>query len=124
MTTTLECKTPERAAGRVEYVLPPVNIREEKDTYVLEADMPGVARDSLEITLEGSELTLVGRRTQASTPGEVLLQEQRRADYRRVFEINPAINASGITAHMSQGLLTLTLPKSEQVKPRKITVNN
>lgn len=123
MTTTLECKTPEPKASRVEYVLPAVNIREEKDAYVLEADMPGVNKDSLEITLEGSELTLVGHRLQDTAPGAALLKEQRRADYRRVFEIDPAINASGITAHISQGLLTLTLPKSEQVKPRKISVN-
>ena len=124
MTTTLQRKTPERTASRVEYVLPPVNIREEKDAYVLEADMPGVTNDSLEITLEGSELILVGRRTPAPSPGAVLLQEQRQADYRRVFEIDPAINTSGITAHVNQGLLTLTLPKSEQVKPRKIAVNS
>ena len=123
MTTTLEQKAPQRATPRVEYVLPPVNIREEKDGYVLEADMPGVNKDSLEITLEDSELTLVGRRIQDPMSGDVLLREQRQADYRRVFEINPAINKAGITAQMSQGLLTLTLPKSEEVKPRKIRVN-
>ena len=123
MTTTVEPRKPERKAGRVEYVLPPVNIREEKDAYVLEADMPGMNKDSLEITLDGSELTLIGHRLQERAPGQALLQEQRQADYRRVFEIDPAINTSGITAHISQGLLTLTLPKSEQVKPRKIAVN-
>lgn len=122
MTTTSERKTPERAS-RVEYVLPSVNIREEKDAYVLEADMPGVNKDSLEVTLEGSELTLIGRRWEEAASGRALLQEQRHADYRRVFEIDPAINASGIVAHMAQGLLTLTLPKSERVKPRKIVVN-
>ena len=123
MTTTVEQKAPGRQASRVEYVLPPVNIREEKDAYVLEADMPGVNKESLEIMLEGSELTLVGHRAREAAPGTVLLQEQRQVDYRRVFEIDPAINSSSITAHISQGLLTLTLPKSEQVKPRKITVN-
>lgn len=123
MTTTLETKTPERTVSRAEYVLPPVNIREETNAYVLEADMPGVNKDSLEITLEGSELTLVGRRQPASIPGDVLMREQRQADYRRVFEIDPAINTSGITAEISQGLLTLILPKSEQVRPRRITVN-
>jgi len=123
MTTTLEQRAPKRATPRVEYVLPPVNIREEKDTYVLEADMPGVNKGSLEITLEDSELTLVGRRMQEPVSGDVLLREQRQADYRRVFEINPAINKAGITAQMSQGLLTLTLPKSEEVKPRKIRVD-
>lgn len=123
MTTTSERKPAEQAASRVEYVLPAVNIREEKDAYVLEADMPGVNKDSLEITLEGSELTLTGHRPREAVAGQALLQEQRQADYRRVFEIDPAINTSGITAHMCQGLLTLTLPKAEQVKPRKITVN-
>ena len=123
MTTTLETNAPERAAKREEYVLPAVNIREEKDAYILEADMPGVNKDGLEITLEGSELTLIGRRSHESTAGEVLLREQRQADYRRVFEVAPTINTSGISAHLSQGLLTLTLPKSEAVKPRRITVN-
>jgi len=123
MTTTFERETPKTAPNRVEYVLPAVNIREEKDAYILEAEMPGVNKDSLEITLDDSELTLVGHRPQDATPGQVLLQEQRRADYRRVFEINPAINRAGITAHMSQGLLTLTLPKADEVKPRKVAVN-
>jgi len=123
MTTTVAEKPKAQGTQRVQYVLPPVNIREEKEAYVLEADMPGVNKDAVEITIEGSELTLVGRRTQPSISGEVLLREQRLADYRRVFEIDPAINTAGISANIQQGLLTLTLPKSEQVKPRKITVN-
>jgi len=123
MTTTAPVKGPEPTAARVDYVLPAVNIREDKDAYILEADMPGVNKDSLEITLEGSELTLIGRRNEAPAAGEVLLREQRRADYRRVFEVAPTINTSAISAHMSQGLLILTLPKSEAVKPRRISVN-
>jgi HSP20 family protein len=123
MTTTLKHNMPEQTASRMESVLPPVNIWEEKEAYVLEADMPGVSKDSLEITIEGSELTLVGHRRSETTPGQVLLKEQRQADYRRVFEIDPAIDSAGISAHINQGLLTLTLPKSEQVKPRKIAVN-
>ncbi len=123
MSTTLQRKEPERTTSRVEYMLPSVNIREEKDAYILEADMPGVGKEGLEITLEGSELTLIGHRTQETGPGTVLLQEQRRADYRRVFEVDPAINREGITAQITQGLLTLTLPKSEAVKPRRITVS-
>jgi HSP20 family protein len=122
MTTTLERKTPDPTT-RVDYMLPAVNIREEKDAYVLEADLPGVNKDSLEILLEGSELTLIGHRAEDKPAGQVLLREQRQADYRRVFEIDPAIDTQGITAHMQQGLLTLTLPKSEDVKPRKIVVN-
>jgi HSP20 family protein len=122
MTQTMENK-PKAQTRHTQYVLPPVDIREEKDAYVLEADMPGVNKESLEITVEGSELTLLGRRATASLQGDRLLHEQRDADYRRVFEIDPAIDTAGIAARMHQGRLTLTLPKSEQVKPRRIAVN-
>ena len=123
MTNTVAGTRKPEATARVQYVLPPVNIREDKEAYVLEADMPGVNKDALEIMVEGSELTIIGRRTAPAINGDVLLREQRYADYKRVFEIDPAINTAGITAQIQQGLLTLTLPKSEQVKPRRITVN-
>ena len=51
-------------------------------------------------------------------------RERSVADYRRVFELDPAIDTNKISAKMEQGMLTLTLPKSEQVKPRKITVSD
>lgn len=123
MNNTLDRKHTEQASRRAEYVLPPVNIREEKDAYILEAEMPGVSKDSLEITLEGAELTLVGHRNHSNPSGEPLIQEQRVADYKRVFEVDPTIDGAGIVANMNQGVLTLTLPKSERVKPRKIVVN-
>jgi HSP20 family protein len=85
--------------------------------------MPGVNKSGLEITLEGNELTLIGRRTTESVNGQVLFRESRDVDYRRVFELDPAIDTSKVAAKMDQGVLTLTLPKSEQVKPRKITVD-
>jgi len=106
-----------------EYVSPEVNIFETKDGYVLEAEMPGVNKEGLEITLEGNEMTLVGRRKDEAAPGEALFRERALTDYRRVFELDPAIDTGKIAAKMEQGLLTLTLPKSERVKPRRITVD-
>ena len=110
-------------AKRQEYIAPEVNIFEIKDGYVLEAEMPGVNKNGLEITLEGNELTLIGRRATEPVNGQVLFRESRDVDYRRVFELDPAIDTSKVAAKMEQGILTLTLPKSEQVKPRKITVD-
>jgi HSP20 family protein len=110
-------------AKRQEYIAPEVNIFETKEGYVLEAEMPGVTKAGLEITLEGNELTLIGRRTTESVKGQVLFRESRDVDYRRVFELDPAIDTSKVNAKMDQGILTLTLPKSEQVKPRRITVD-
>ena len=112
----------EAVQSRVEYITPEVNIFETKDGYVVEAEMPGVAKDGLEVTLEGNEITLVGHRSVQPLPGEALFTECAQADFRRVFEMDPAIDASRISARINQGVLTLTLPKSERVKPRRITV--
>jgi len=106
-----------------EYVSPIVNIYESGEGYVLEAEMPGVAKDGLEITLEENEITIVGHRHDGSPKAEPLFQESHRYDYRRVFELDPAIDTGKISAKMDQGVLTLTLPKSEKVKPRKVSVD-
>ena len=106
-----------------EYVSPEVNIFETSEGYVLEAEMPGVSKEGLEITLEGNEMSIVGRRVDEATPGEALFRERALTDYRRVFELDPAIDTAKIAAKMDQGVLTMTLPKSAKVKPRKITVD-
>ena len=111
--------TVERTA---ELVAPEVNIFETKEGYLLQAEMPGVNKQGLEITLEGNELTIVGHRHLEPMP-QTLFRESRQADFRRVFELDPAIDTTRISARMDQGVLTLTLPKSEKVRPRKITVD-
>ncbi|HVM51000.1 MAG TPA: Hsp20/alpha crystallin family protein [Candidatus Acidoferrum sp.] len=108
---------------RQEYVLPSVNIFETKDGYVLEAEMPGVNKEGLEITLEGNQITIVGHRQTEQANGNLLFRERHLADYRRVFELDPAVDTSKVSAKMDQGVLTLTLPNSERVKPRKINVD-
>lgn len=110
--------TPTRA-----YVSPEVNIYETEHGYTLEAEMPGVTREHLEVTLENNALTLVGHRTEDALPGTLLYRESRPADYRRVFELDPAIDSQKIRAQMNQGLLILELPKTEAVKPRRIAVD-
>lgn len=122
-TTSVEKKTRNDALHQEEFVAPEVNIFETKDGYVLEAEMPGVNKDGLEITLEGTEITIVGRRQTDTPRGQTLFRESSNAHYRRVFELDPAIDTSKVAARMDQGVLRLTLPKSEKVKPRKITVD-
>jgi len=106
-----------------ELLSPEVNICETKDGYVLQAEMPGVNKEGLEITLEDNELTIVGHRRVDPLSGEALFRESRDADYRRVFELDPAIDTGKVSARIAQGVLTLTLPKCERVKPRKIAVD-
>ena len=112
-----------RTDNAKEYVSPQVNIFETKDGYVLEAEMPGVNKEGLEITLEGTEITITGHRQLERLPGNALFRESNEVDYRRVFELDPAIDTSKASARMDQGVLSLTLPKSERVKPRKISVD-
>jgi len=109
-------------ANRVSYLTPLANILETKDAYVLEAELPGVARDGLEVSVENGQLTIIGHRKAATAHERTLYVESRALDYRRTFELDPAINASAISAKLDQGVLTLTLPKAESVKPRKITI--
>ena len=111
-------------AARQEFVSPEVNIFENNHGYVLEAEMPGVNKDGLEITLEGNEITIVGHRQTEAISGEALLRERQELDYRRMFELDPAIDSSKISARMEQGILTLHLPKADKVRPRKIQVTD
>jgi HSP20 family protein len=109
---------------RVNYLTPLANILETKDGYVLEAEMPGVSKDGLELTVENGELTIFGRRAAAEKKGREVYRESRSFDYRRSFELDPAIDSTNITAKIDQGVLTLHLPKAESVKPRKIAVTD
>ena len=111
-------------AQRTSYLTPPANIFETKDGYVLEAEMPGVNKAGLEITVENNELTITGRRSNEPVKADLVYRESRELDYRRVFDLDPSIDTGKITAKIDNGVLTLTLPKAESVKPRKISVTD
>jgi HSP20 family protein len=123
MQTTLDNQTTRNRPVREEYIAPNVNIFETQEGYVLQAEMPGVGKDGLDITIEGSEVTITGRRNPEPVRGEALFRERNTADYRRVFELDPAIDTAKVSAKIEQGVLTVTFPKSEKVKPRKIKVD-
>ncbi len=126
MTTTTAPTAPKTGNGstRVSYLTPLANVLETKDAYTLEAELPGVTKDGLELTVENGELTIIGHRTATPLHGRAMHRESRSLDYRRVFEIDPAIDTAHISAKLDQGILTLTLPKTESVKPRKIAVGD
>jgi len=104
------------------YVTPNVDITESKDGYLLEAEMPGVNKEGLELLMEGNELTIVGHRQTDAIDGQLLYRESSPTDYRRVFVLDPTIDTGNISAQIEQGILKLTLPKAERVKPRRIKV--
>lgn len=122
LTKTEPCPVQEPAHSDERYVLPRVDIIETKDDYTLQAEMPGVSKEGLQILLEDNELSIIGQRNSDPPAGDLLFRESVPNSYRRVFELDPAIDTTKINARMEQGLLILHLPKADRVKPRKIEV--
>jgi HSP20 family protein len=108
-------------AGR--FFLPEVDIEELKDSLKLWADMPGVKQSDVEVTLDGDTLTIVGTvSTEAYRDLKPVYTEYNVGNYFRQFELNEDIDAQRIQASMKDGVLELTLPKSERARPRQIEV--
>jgi HSP20 family protein len=105
-----------------QFIAPAATVLENTDGYTLEVEMPGVSKENLEMWVENNELTILGRRSMPSVEGTLIHRESRSENFRRSFEIDPSIDAGKISAKIEQGVVTLTLPKAEQVKPRKIAV--
>ena len=106
------------------FVAPPVNILETQEGYVLEAEMPGVNKETLEILLEANELTLIGRRREEPRSRvNLVYRESSPKDFQRTFALDPTIDTAKIQAKMENGVLNLWLPKAEGVKPRQIKIS-
>jgi HSP20 family protein len=108
---------------REQFVMPAASVVEDGDVYLLKVEMPGVTKEGLEISVENNELTILGRRSLPAIEGALIHRESRPENFRRAFELDPSIDTAKVSARIEQGILTLTLPKAEQVKPRKITVS-
>ncbi len=106
-----------------QFIPPPASVIEAVDGYKLEFEMPGVTKDGLDISIENNELAIIGRRALPKIEGTLIHHESRPENFRRTFELDPSIDANKISARVEQGLATLTLPKAEHVKRRKITVS-
>lgn len=105
------------------YYSPLVDIYEEDDSLVLVSDMPGVNASGVEVTCEDGVLTLNGHVEARRRPGtQMLYEEYVPGDYHRCFSIGEDIDVDGIAAKISNGVLTVTLPKSARVRKRRIEV--
>ena len=104
------------------YFTPRVDILENENEITIFADMPGVRSEDADIRFENGELTLHGRCSPRHEVANYLAAEYGIGDFYRVFSINETIDADKIAAELKNGVLTLHLPKSEAVKPRRIAV--
>ncbi|HME60747.1 MAG TPA: Hsp20/alpha crystallin family protein [Candidatus Binatia bacterium] len=111
----------ENTRSQERYVTPAVDIYETVDGLVVKADLPGVAKDGLDLRVENNLLTIRGRAVHCAQ-GEMLYGEYQLADFFRQFELSDKVDQQKISAELKHGVLTLNLPKAEEAKPRKIEI--
>ena len=117
-----ELKSGAESTRNVPVYIPAVDIYESENEIVLLADMPGVAPGDVDVDLRDNQLTLLGKVTLEEKHEQILLQEYGVGDFYRQFTLSSRIDQGKIEASMKDGVLTLTLPKAEVAKPKKVVV--
>ncbi len=104
-----------------------VDVHEDADHFYVDAELPGFNKEDVDITLEDGVLTIRGERkeeTQEPAKGKQPLHVERRwSRFERSFTLPTAVNENSVQAKLADGVLTITLDKREEVKPRKIHIN-
>ena len=113
---------PERAAATSTL---PLDITEGENDYVVTASLPGINPEDVQTTVLGDTLTIKGEsKADADQKGQNwLVRERRSGSFQRSVTLGMPINADKASAHFEHGVLTLTLPKSEQARPKQIKLN-
>ncbi len=113
-----------RPADLAQTVKPAYEVKETADAWGVTVHLPGVAKDGLEITAEEGQVRVIGRRTWKQPDGWTMLhRESTSVPFELVLGHDNAIDAEKIVAELRDGVLRLSLPKHEAVKPRKIAVS-
>ena len=111
----------EETRSQERYITPPVDIYETQQGLVVKADLPGVAKDSMDVRVENNLLTIRAHAAHVA-PGDPIYREFELVNFFRQFELNERVDQAKISAELNYGVLTLNLPKAEEAKPRKIDV--
>lgn len=105
--------------------MPSFDVKESPDHYQFRADLPGILETDLEISLEGSRLTVSGKReAEALAEGErIHISERSHGRFSRTFTLPDEVEGEKVVAECRNGVLTLMVPKRPEVRPRKINVS-
>jgi HSP20 family protein len=105
--------------------IPAMDVSETEDSFVVELAAPGLKPEQLEITLENSVLTIKGeiQQEQSDAKRHYHRVERRYGSFTRTLTLPASVKPDAIQARLEHGILHLDIPKAEEVKPRKITVN-
>ena len=115
---------PRRSTGQADAWVPAVDIREDGQRFLLSADIPGVEREDVDVTLEQGVLTIKGeRRAEQQESGEDFRRRERRhGSFQRQFSLPDTVNADSIQATVKNGVLVIEIPKHARPEPRRINV--
>ncbi len=110
--------------GRQDIFRPDIAVAEEKDRYLVEADIPGLKKENLNIAVEGNVLTIRGERTEKQeTKGKGYFYSERSfGSFSRSLELPAGIDPNKVKAAYKDGVLEIEVPKSENAKPKQIEV--
>jgi HSP20 family molecular chaperone IbpA len=105
-------------------IRPPVDVFEDEERIIVHADLPGVSQEKLSVTVEGQLLTIEGS-ADLLTPENMkaAYAEFRTPRYQREFTLSGELDPNRIEATLRNGVLTVSIPKAEHAKPKKISVS-
>lgn len=111
---------PQFADGR-RLAYPPLNLSEDEGAYYVRSELPGLPLDALELTLTDKSLVIKGERP--TEQGKYYRQERPAGFFQRVVTLNASVERDKVRASLVDGVLTVVLPKCEDCKPRKISID-
>lgn len=117
---------PQRWFGAEAQFSPHFDVREEKDAFIFKADLPGFKDENVEINVTGNRLTIGGKREEEATSdtGSYYCRERAYGSFSRSFTLPDGVNADQVEANMSDGVLTLRVPKAPEAQPKRIAVKS
>ncbi len=102
----------------------PLDVYSTANELVVQASVPGLDPDAVEITIEGDTLTIKGEAKRPLDNVEYHIQERRYGPFARTLTLNVPVQAEQAEATFEKGVLTLTIPKAEEIRPRVIQVKS
>ena len=104
--------------------VPPINLYDAGETYILTAQLPGVRPEEVDLSITGESLTIRGERKRSDGVSEESYRRQERhfGRWTRTVTLPDRVDGANVSATFANGVLTVTLPKAEEAKPRQISV--